>query len=145
MEFSLDLSQLERALKKSPEAVGKALLTGLTDVKNDWRAEAVDAAPIDTGNLRRQIQTEIFTGADEVGVEATANSTRGPGVLTSQKTGRKKRNDKRFNYAYYIHEDKGNVLSGEKKFLDKPAKDNQDKWRQWLEKELEAELRKAGW
>ncbi|WP_128568175.1 HK97 gp10 family phage protein [Lysinibacillus boronitolerans] len=145
MEFNLDLSQLNQALARSPEAVSRALETGLTDIKNDWRAEAVDVAPIDTGNLRRQIYTEIFSGGNEVGVEAGANSTRGPSVLTSQKTGRKKYNDKRFNYAYYIHESNGKAVTGEKKFLEKPARDNQEKWRQWLERELSAEFRRAGW
>lgn len=145
MEFNLDLSQLNQVLARSPEAIGRALETGLTDIKNDWRAEAVDVAPIDTGNLRRQIYTEIFLGGNEVGVEAGANSTRGPSVLTSQKTGRKKYNDKRFNYAYYIHESNGKAVTGEKKFLEKPARDNQEKWRQWLERELSAEFRRAGW
>lgn len=145
MEFNLDLSQLNQALARSPEAIGRALEIGLTDIKNDWRAEAVDVAPIDTGNLRRQIYTEIFSGGNEVGVEAGANSTRGPSVLTSQKTGRKKYNDKRFNYAYYIHESDGKAVTGEKKFLEKPARDNQEKWRQWLERELSAEFRRAGW
>lgn len=145
MEFNLDLTQIIRALERSPEAIGGALSKGLTDIKNDWRAESVDAAPIDTGNLRRQIYTEIFTGANEIGVEATANSTRGPSVMTSQKTGRLKRNDKRFNYAYYIHESSGKAVTGEKKFLDKPAQDNQEKWRGWLEDEIKTELRRAGW
>lgn len=145
MEFNLDLSQLNQALARSPEAVSRALETGLTDIKNDWRADAVDMAPIDTGNLRRQIYTEIFSGGNEIGVEAGANSTRGPSVLTSQKTGRQKYNDKRFNYAYYIHESNGKAVTGEKKFLEKPARDNQEKWRQWLERELSAEFRRAGW
>ncbi|MBG9456734.1 hypothetical protein ABE61_22655 [Lysinibacillus sphaericus] len=136
MEFNLDLSQLERALKKSPEAVGKALLTGLTDVKNDWKAESVDIAPIDKrpkklgGTLRRSIEAEVFTEGDGAGVEITANATRGP---------------RRFNYAYYIHEGNGNAITGEKKFLDKPAMESKEKWRQWMEKEIQSELRKAGW
>lgn len=132
MEFNFDLSQLERALKKSPDAVGTALLNGLTDVKNDWKAESVDAAPLDTSNLRRQITAEVFTGGDGSGVEISANATRG---------------SKRFNYAYYIHEENagGKSVNGEKKFLDKPAQENQQKWMEWIEDEIESELRKAGW
>ena len=109
------------------------MLTGLTDVKNDWKAESVDIAPIAEklgGTLRRSIDAEVFTEGDSAGVEISANATRG---------------SKRFNYAYYIHEDKGNVLSGEKKFLDKPAMESQEKWRRWIEDEIQSELRKAGW
>jgi len=131
-EFNFDLSQLERALKKSPEAVGTALLKGLTDVKNDWKAESVDAAPLDTSNLRRQITAEVFAENDGSGVEISANATRGA---------------RRFNYAYYIHEENagGKNVNGEKKFLDKPALQNQQKWMEWIEDEIEAELRRVGW
>lgn len=130
MEFNLDLSQLTQSLNQSPNAVGRALLNGLTDVKNDWKAESVDIAPIAEklgGTLRRSIDAEVFTDGDSTGVEIMANATRGP---------------RNFNYAYYIHEGNGNAVTGEKKFLDKPAQQNQDKWRQWLEKELEEELRR---
>jgi len=131
-EFNFDLSQLERALKKSPDAVGTALLNGLTDVKNDWKAESVDAAPLDTSNLRRQITAEVFTEGNGSGVEISANATRG---------------SRRFNYAYYIHEENagGKSVNGEKKFLDKPAQENQQKWMEWIEGEIESELRRAGW
>ncbi|MFJ3389728.1 hypothetical protein [Lysinibacillus sp. NPDC086135] len=133
MEFHIDLSQMTQALKKSPDAVGKALLTGLTDVKNDWKAESVDIAPIAKklgGTLRRSIDAEVFTDGEGASVEITANATRGT---------------RKFNYAYYIHEGNGNVLSGEKKFLDKPAMESKEKWRRWLEDEIQSELRKAGW
>jgi len=132
MEFNFDLSQLDRALRRSPEAVGTALLNGLTDVKNDWKAESVDAAPIDSSNLRRQITAEVFTEGNGSGVEISANATRG---------------SRRFNYAYYIHEENagGKNVSGEKKFLDKPAQQNQQKWMEWIEAEIESELRRVGW
>ncbi|WP_374965509.1 hypothetical protein [Lysinibacillus sp. RS5] len=131
-EFTFDLSQLERALRESPDAVGTALLNGLTDVKNDWKAESVDAAPLDTSNLRRQITAEVFTEGNGSGVEISANATRG---------------SRRFNYAYYIHEENagGKNVSGEKKFLDKPAQENQQKWMEWIEGEIESELRRVGW
>lgn len=131
-EFYFDTEALSKALEKSIDATARGLLNGLTDVKNDWKAESVDIAPLDTSNLRRQIKAEVFTEGDGAGVEITANATRGA---------------KRFNYAYYIHEEDagGKNVSGEKKFLDKPAQRNQDKWAKWIEGELESELRKAGW
>ncbi|ASN68097.1 hypothetical protein 8F11_62 [uncultured Caudovirales phage] len=135
-EFYFDSDALSKALEKSVDATARGLLNGLTDVKNDWKAESVDIAPIDQrpkklgGTLRRSIDAEVFTDGDGAGVEITANATRG---------------SRRFNYAYYIHEDKGTVITGEKKFLDKPALQSQEKWAKWIEGELESELRKAGW
>ncbi|WP_427110930.1 hypothetical protein [Lysinibacillus xylanilyticus] len=146
-EFYFDTDALTRVLHKSVDAIGHGLKNGITDVKNDWQAESVDIAPIDTSNLRKQITAEVFSDGNEAGVEISANSTRGPGVLTSQKTGHRKRNDRRFNYAYYIHEEDagGKSVNGEKKFLDKPAQQNQEKWAKWIEDEIQSELRKAGW
>lgn len=134
-EFYFDSDALSKALEKSVDATARGLLNGLTDVKNDWKAESVDIAPIAEklgGTLRRSIEAEVFSEGDSVGVEITANATRGP---------------KRFNYAYYIHEEDagGKNVSGEKKFLDKPALQSQEKWAKWIEGELESELRKAGW
>ena len=144
-EFYFEASGLAQAMERSIDATARGMLNGLTDVKNDWKAESVDAAPIDTSNLRRQITAEVFTEVSGAGVEISANSTRGPGVMTSQKTGKPKRIDRRFNYAYYIHESNGNAVTGEKKFLDKPAQQNQEKWADWIEREIESELRRAGW
>lgn len=122
-EFTFDISRLLRALNGSDEAIARGLQKGLTDVKNDWRAEAVDVAPIDTGNLRQQITSEVFVHGNEHGVEISANATRG-----------------NFNYAYYIHEGNGNVQTGEKKFLDVSAQQNEAKWQRWLEEELRNEI-----
>lgn len=132
IEFSLNTKALERALKQSVEAADQAAKTALTDIKNDWKAGAVDDAPIDTGNLRRQIQAEVFDPGTDGYIEVIANATR-------------ESKGKRFNYAYYIHEDKGVVKTGEKKFLDKTAEKRQDVWQRWLEDEVEKELKKAGW
>jgi len=131
-EFYFDSGALAKALHKSVEATARGAKNGLTDVKNDWKAESVDIAPIDTSNLRKQITAEVFTEGNSTGVEISANATRGP---------------KRFNYAYYIHEENagGKSVNGEKKFLDKPAQQNQTKWAKWIEDEIQAELRKAGW
>ncbi|WP_336638389.1 hypothetical protein [Lysinibacillus fusiformis] len=123
---------MAQAMERSIDATARGMLNGLTDVKNDWKAESVDAAPIDTSNLRQQIAAEVFTEGDSTGVEITANATRG---------------SRRFNYAYYIHEEDagGANVNGEKKFLDKPALDNKEKWADWIEREIESELRRAGW
>lgn len=127
-DFNLDTSALKQALAKSPQAANKGAAIALTDIKNDWVADSVDIAPIDTANLRRQIVGEVFDPGASGRVEVLANATRGG-----------------FNYAYYIHEDKGLAVSGEKKFLDMPAEENVDKWTEWLEQEVANELKKAGW
>jgi len=131
-EFYFESNGLAQAMERSIDATARGMLNGLTDVKNDWKAESVDAAPIDTSNLRQQIAAEVFTDGDSTGVEITANATRG---------------SRRFNYAYYIHEEDagGANVNGEKKFLDKPALDNKEKWADWIEREIESELRRAGW
>jgi len=131
-EFYFESNGLAQAIERSIDATARGMLNGLTDVKNDWKAESVDAAPIDTSNLRQQIAAEVFTEGDSTGVEITANATRG---------------SRRFNYAYYIHEEDagGANVNGEKKFLDKPAQDNKEKWADWIEREIESELRRAGW
>lgn len=129
-EFYFDSDALAKALHKSVEATGRGLKNGLTDVKNDWQAESVDIVPIKDHALQKSIKAEVFVESDGPGVKITANATRG---------------SRQFNYAYYIHEDKGNAISGEKKFLDKPAQQSQDKWVKWIEDEVQSELRKAGW
>lgn len=137
IDFTLDASALEHALLKSADAADRAAKNTLTDIKNDWKRGAVDDAPIaevNGGNLRRQIQAEVFEPGADGYIEIMANATR-------ESSGKYKR----FNYAYYIHEDKGVVKSGEKKFLDKTAIERQDEWQRWLEEEVAQELKKAGW
>lgn len=134
LEFKLDTKSLEKAIKRAPHAADKAAKSTLTDIKNDWKAGAVDDAPIDTGNLRRQIQGDVINPGADGYIEVTANAVR-------ESSGKWKR----FNYAYYIHEDKGRVKTGEKKFLDKTAEERQGDWQRWLEEEVANELKKAGW
>lgn len=136
-EFTLDLSKLTRALSKSPEAAGRGAKLALGDIKRDWVREARDIAPIDSSNLRKQIQAEVFNPGVNGYVEIEANAT--------QDTG-----GKRFNYAYYIHEQDagGRQLRApgtEKKFLDKSAEKQQSEWQRWLEEDIADELKKAGW
>lgn len=134
IEFTLDASVLKQALRKSVDAADTASRNALTDIKNDWKAGAVDDAPIDTGNLRKQIQAEVINPGSDGYIEIAANAVRASNGKW-----------KRFNYAYYIHEDKGRAVTGEKKFLDKTAKESQEKWQKWLEEEVANELKKAGW
>lgn len=134
-DFSIDISALTRAVRRAPQAANRGAATALADIKDDWVADAVDIAPIAPklgGNLRQQINGEVYnpgiSGHIEVAVPAVRDG---------------------FNYAYYIHEQNagGGSLTypgAEKKFLDKPAKENLDKWTKWLEDEVKAELRRAG-
>lgn len=126
--FTFDMSQFNKALKGAPDAVAKGVKSGLRDIKNDWEADSVDIAPLKDGALRLSIDAK----ASDLEVEITASAIRSS-------------NGKQFNYAYYIHEDKGSAVTGEKKFLDVPAQQNEGKWAQWLEEEIESELKKAGW
>lgn len=128
INITSNMDDFIRMLRQTPDAISDGAKTALTDIKNDWKAEAVDSAPIDTGNLRRQIDAKVFNPGTDGHIEIQANAMRG-----------------KFNYAYYIHEGPGHAVSGEKKFLDKPAQDNTDKWLQWLEDEVKAELRGKGW
>lgn len=129
-EFTLDTSALDRALQISPLAANKGAATALKDIKNDWVADSVDIAPLDKRNLRDQINGKVFDPGTSGRIEVAVPAIRGG-----------------FNYAYYIHEHDagGKAVNGEKKFLDKAYEDNEAKYQQWLEDEIEAELRRAGW
>lgn len=129
-EFTLDRSALDRALRQSPQAANRGAATALKDIKNDWVADAVDVAPIKTGNLRRQINGEVINPGASGRIEVAVPAVRGG-----------------FNYAYYIHEEDagGKQVNGEKKFLEKPAEAKLDEWQQWLEEEVARELRRVGW
>lgn len=89
--FSLDMSKFEGALLRAEKETKKGIKQGLVAIKNDWVADSVDAAPIDTGNLRKQISGRI----DETSIVVESKATRGD-----------------FNYGYYIHEVRGD------KFID---------------------------
>lgn len=113
--FSLDMSRFEGALLRAEKETKKGVKRGLVAIKNDWVADAVDAAPIDTGNLRRQINGQV--GVSNIVV--TANGKRGD-----------------FNYGYYIHEVQGN------KFLDNSL--DEDKAAETLEREILKAIYEAG-
>ena len=136
-EFELDLGPLRKLIEKSPEAAGRGARQAMDDIKDIWVAKAVNKAPIDKGNLRKQIEGEVEGNALDSKVIVTANATQ-----RSKKTG------KTFNYAYYIHEENagGNSLKTPgtvKKFLDEAA--DEAKFKQMLEEEIIDALKGEGW
>jgi len=117
--FTLDTSRLKGALLRSESETENGIRRGLTTIKNDWVADSVDLAPVDSSNLQKQINGQV----DDVSVIVRGNA----------------RHDDRgdiFNYGYYIHEVRGN------KFLDDAF--DEAKAQQALEREVEKALRKAG-
>lgn len=136
-DFELDLGPLRQLIAKSPEAAGRGARQAMDDIKDDWVRQARDIAPLDTGNLRRQIAGEVEGQELNSKVIVTANAVQ-------SSTGKWKR----FNYGYYIHEENAGGKSLRtpgtvKKFLDESA--DEEKWQRWLEEEIRNELDKAGW
>lgn len=137
--FSLDMSALVKALQDSPEAAGKGAKQAMDDIKDDWVRGARDVAPLDSGNLRKQISGEVEGGGLESEVIVTANAVNQTG-------------NKRFNYGYYIHE--GHMAKDGKQlrtpgtveqFLDDTGEKNEAKWQGWLEDEIGDALKRKGW
>ena len=133
-DFTLDLSKLEKAIRKSPEAAGRGAREALDQIKDDWVREARDIAPLDTSNLRKQINGELEGNALNSSVVITANAAQ--------------KNGKRFNYAYYIHEKDAGGKSLRtpgtvKKFLDEAV--DEAKYQKWLEEDIQDALKREGW
>jgi hypothetical protein len=133
IKLEFDLSPLIDLIEKSPEAAARGAKRGLHDALDDWVREARDIAPVDSSNLQKQIKDQPIKGSG-LNLEGTvsANATERWRVGT-------------FNYAYYIHEVTEHAVTGDPKFLDKPAQQNEQKWREWIEDEIKDELKKAGW
>jgi hypothetical protein len=108
-------------------------------VLNEWRADAVDIAPLEEGILRSTITVgEIVGSGINLEGSVSANAT------VKTKSGR------RFNYAYYIHEANagGKQLRTPgtvKRFLEVAAKKNEAKWQTDIEREIQVSLREQGW
>jgi hypothetical protein len=133
IKLEFDLSPLIRLIERSPEAAVRGAKRGLHDALDDWVRESRDIAPIDSGNLRKQIKDQPIKGSGlnlEGSVSANATERWRGGT---------------FNYAYYIHEVTEHAVTGDPKFLDKPAKENERKWCEWIEDDIKDELKKAGW
>lgn len=127
--FNSQMRRFIQALEEMPRAAEVGGERALTDIKDDWVLEARDVAPLDSGNLRRQIDGEVSDNTLVVSSNAT--------------------NSGRFNYAYYIHEqDAGGhglkTTGTVKKFLDEPAEQRKETWLDWIEEEVDAELRQGG-
>ena len=136
-DFELDLSKFIRDLNGATEAIAIGAKRGLHDALDDWRREARDIAPLDKGTLRRGIDSNIEgDGLDLTGeISAVAIEDSGKG---------------RFNYAYYLHEIKGEIKNPTTpgtvaKFLDISAERNEKKWLAMIEDEIQAEIKKHGW
>ncbi|QHZ58598.1 HK97 gp10 family phage protein [Brevibacillus sp. NSP2.1] len=133
LELEFDFDKFAKALEQVPEAVYKSAKRGLHDALDDWKRESTDIAPLDKGTLRRGIDTEVDGLTGEISAVAIEDSGRG-----------------RFNYAYYLHEVKGEIKSPttpgtEANFLDTPAKKNAKKWMRNIESEIADELKRNGW
>lgn len=118
--FKIDSRKLERALNRSPRVAGEKVSAAMLEIKQDWVKEARDIAPLDSGNLRRQIRGSKKGALLNTSVEVKGNAN-------DAATG--------FNYGLYIHEYDagGKSVSGEKKYLEVSGKQNEDKWRKMLE------------
>lgn len=137
--FEINLDKFANKLISASDTIGIGVKTGMQDVLDDWKREATDLAPLDKSTLRRSIFTELEVGKGlNVKGTITANATE------------KSKGYGRFNYAYYIHEIGGGIKNPTTpgtidKFLDKPAEDNEDRWLELVENEIEEQLRKDGW
>lgn len=134
--FRIDLTPLVELLQRSPDAAARGATMGMRDIKDDWVRAARDVAPLDTGNLRRQISGSVEGNGLDSAVEIEANAM----------------NSQRFNYAYYIHE--GQMSADGKslkhpgtveEFLSEPARENERRWRGMLEREISEQLEREGW
>jgi len=136
-EFEINIDEMIRDLEGFRQEAQTALHGTMDEIKDDWVQKSRDVAPLDDGNLRRQIDGTVEgTGANsKVIVTGNAtNSSRGFG---------------RFNYGYYLHEEapsstnlstQGTML----KFLDEPAKEREAEWMRWLEEDIRNAARRRG-
>lgn len=138
--LSLDLSALVHLIQRSPEAAARGAHSGMDDIKDNWVVEARNIAPLDTGNLRRQISGEVEGRGFDSEVIVTGNAT-------SRSAG-----GRNFNYGYYIHEghmrQDGKHLrhpGTEEEFLDKSGERNKQRYLDMLEDEIRRQLEREGW
>ncbi|MEH7521689.1 hypothetical protein V7149_00180 [Bacillus sp. JJ1503] len=132
----LDISPLMNLLRRTTYAAQRGANRAMTDIKNDWVRSSRDIAPLDTGNLRKQISGNVIKSGNSPIVEIKANAI----------------NSSHFNYAYYIHE--GEFAADGKrlrhpgtveKFLDDSQRQNEERWKAMLEAEILKELQREGW
>lgn len=137
--LEIDVSRFTQALEDAAAAIADGAKRGMHDALDDWKRKATDIAPIDKSTLRRSITIgEINQNGLSMEGDISANATE------------QSRSGRRFNYAYYIHEqDAGGktlrVPGTEKQFLDVALQRNERKWIDGIEREIEDELRRRGW
>ncbi|MFE7820591.1 hypothetical protein ACFU1R_20540 [Priestia megaterium] len=136
-DLELDLTGLMRALQGFEDEAQRSLHGTMDEIKDDWVQKSRDVAPLDDGNLRRQIDGTVEGNGANSKVIVTGNATN-----SSRGYGR-------FNYGYSLHEEapsstnlstQGTTL----KFLDEPAQEREAKWMQWLENDLRDAARRRG-
>jgi len=135
IKVTSNIGDFQRLLRQTPEAIGDGVKTAMHDIKRDWQSEALEIAPVDTGELRNKIKTQVDGSGIEQGVTIESNAY-----------------NKGFNYAYYIHE--GHMAADGKSlrapgtvedYLDQSAKKRVDTWVEWIEDDVKSELRRKGW
>lgn len=120
--------RLAAALQRTPMAFDRGAKAGIDQVLDDWRLEAVNVAPYDTGTLQKNIAVINAEGnfPGEVSGSVTANAVKGG-----------------FNYAYFIHEESKHAVTGEPEFLRVPYEQQQARWQRMIERAIEREV--GGW
>lgn len=118
--------ELLEALEDTEVNLVRGGIAGVEEILDDWRVEAMDIAPYQTGTLHDSIHAEPVAkvlNLDDVTGTISANAV---------KSG--------FNYAYYIHEESKRAVTGEAEFLSTPAIDNEKRWEKIFEKAVLRDL-----
>ena len=113
------------AMRQMPLQTERGVKAGIDQVLDDWRLEAVQIAPYDTGTLQKSIAVINAKGnfPGEISGAVTANAVKGG-----------------FNYAYFIHEESKHAVTGEPEFLRVPYEQQQTRWRRMVEQSIEREI-----
>jgi hypothetical protein len=133
--FSLDIKKFINDLNATADDISKGAKSGLDEVKDDWVRRSRDIAPLNKGNLRRQIDGKVIGGDTVIVTGNAAENSKGYG---------------RFNYGYWLHEKAPSSTNlttpGTKlKFLDDVSKGSESKWYRRIEENIEDEIKKGGW
>ncbi|KTS84479.1 hypothetical protein NS115_03900 [Paenibacillus jamilae] len=139
-EVEINLDKFLNALQALGHDIGEVVKTNVKDILDDWQRQAVDLAPIDTSTLRRSIHGKVIkrgTGLVDVTGEMRASA-----IERDSGHGR-------YDYAYLIHEIKGDSFRGRVsgtigRFLDVPAEQNYKKWLKQIENDIKAKARGQG-
>lgn len=137
--FDIDMRRFRRAIQAMPEVLLKGAKRGMHDALDEWKAEAVDVAPIKSSTLRRSIHASDIKRRGGLNLEGELSASAVETISGN-----------RFNYAYYIHEQNAGgkrlrTAGTVKKFLEVPLEQNDEKWVRQIESEIETELRRHGW